>query len=108
MGRSHSSAVEDWRKHLSEKEDAMPPRSKAQARAMFAAASGNSTIGIPKKVGQEFTGDLEPGSVKKLPQRLKAKKPKRSHRNGQISERAASRSKNYGGKDDMNIPGSTA
>lgn len=47
---------------------------------------------------------------KKLPARVK---PKRSHRNGQISERAAARmkspkSKNYGGKDDMNIPGATA
>ena len=86
----------------------MPPRSKAQARAMFAAASGKSTLGIPKKVGQEFTGDLQPGSVKKLPP--KVKRPRKS---GQISDRAAARmksppSKAYGGKDDMNIPGSTA
>jgi hypothetical protein len=90
----------------------MPPRSQAQARAMFAAKSGNSTIGIPKSVGEEFTEDLKPGSVKALPKR---KKPKRSRRNGQISDRAASRSKTYGGKDPssasgqaMNIPGSTA
>ena len=86
----------------------MPPRSKAQAKAMFAAASGNSTIGIPKKVGAEFTGDLQPGSVKKLPQKVK-----RPHKNGQVSERAAARmkspkSKDYGGKDGMNIPGATA
>jgi hypothetical protein len=40
---------------------------------------------------------------KKLPKRVK-----RPHRNGQISERAAAKSKNYGGKDDMNIPGATA
>jgi hypothetical protein len=32
----------------------MPTVSGKQQRAMFAAASGNSTIGIPKKVGQEF------------------------------------------------------
>jgi len=52
----------------------------------------------------------EASKGKKLPKHVK---PKRSHRNGQISERAASRmkspaSKNYGGKDDMNIPGATA
>jgi|ERR1039458_213013 hypothetical protein len=33
-----------------------PPVSEAQRRAMFAAASGNSTLGIPKKVGEEFVG----------------------------------------------------
>jgi len=97
----------------------MPPRSQAQARAMFAAASGNSTIGIPKKVGAEFTEDLKPGSVKDLPKRAKPKKT-RSHKNGQISERAEERRERkaigrprpstpqYGGKDDMNIPGATA
>lgn len=32
----------------------MPIQSKAQQRAMHAAASGHSTLGIPKKVGKEF------------------------------------------------------
>ena len=32
----------------------MPPVSQAQRKAMFAAASGKSTLGIPKKVGREF------------------------------------------------------
>lgn len=34
----------------------MPPVSEKQRRAMFAAAEGNSTLGIPKKVGEEFVG----------------------------------------------------
>lgn len=86
----------------------MPPRSQAQARAMYAAASGNSTIGIPKKVGAEFTADVQPGQIKALPKRAKAKKS-RSHKNGQVSERAEERrERKYGGKDDMNIPGATA
>lgn len=33
-----------------------PPVSEAQRRAMFAAAAGHSTLGIPKKVGEEFVG----------------------------------------------------
>lgn len=33
----------------------MPPVSQAQRGAMYAAASGKSTIGIPQSVGQEFT-----------------------------------------------------
>ena len=32
----------------------MPSKTKKQARAMRAAAAGKSTLGIPKKVGQEF------------------------------------------------------
>ena len=32
----------------------MPYESKAQKGAMFAAAAGKSTFGIPKKVGKEF------------------------------------------------------
>ena len=32
----------------------MPSVSRAQQKAMFAAASGHSTLGIPKKVGVEF------------------------------------------------------
>ena len=32
----------------------MPIESKAQQRAMYAAAQGKSTLGIPKKVAKEF------------------------------------------------------
>lgn len=32
----------------------MPYKSKAQQGAMYAAAAGKSTLGIPKKVGKEF------------------------------------------------------
>lgn len=49
----------------------MPPVSEKQRRAMFAAASGNSTIGIPKKVGQEFAA-ADPGG--KLPKKAPKKK----------------------------------
>lgn len=35
-----------------------PPVSEPQRRAMFAAAAGNSTLGIPKEVGEEFVGKL--------------------------------------------------
>lgn len=33
-----------------------PPVSERQRAAMFAAASGRSTLGIPKRVGEEFVG----------------------------------------------------
>lgn len=46
----------------------MPPVSQAQRRAMGAAASGKSTLGIPKKVGREFIA-ADPGG--KLPARKK-------------------------------------
>jgi hypothetical protein len=42
----------------------MPPVSQAQRGAMWAAASGKSTIGIPEKVGKEFA-EADPGG--KLP-----------------------------------------
>lgn len=51
----------------------MPMRSQAQRRAMYAAAEGKSTLGIPKSVGKEFAAADEPG---KLPE--KAKKKSRS------------------------------
>ncbi len=41
-----------------------PPVSEAQRKAMFAAKAGNSTLGIPKKVGEEFA-KADPGG--KLP-----------------------------------------
>ena len=47
----------------------MPPRSEAQRRAMEAAAHGHSTLGIPKKVGKEFS-NADPGG--KLPEKKKS------------------------------------
>jgi hypothetical protein len=45
----------------------MPPRSEQQRKAMYAAASGNSTLDIPKKVGREFV-EADPGG--KLPKKV--------------------------------------
>jgi hypothetical protein len=53
----------------------MPIVSEAQRRAMYAAASGNSTIGIPKSVGKDFVA-AGPAS-KTLPERKKSNKQKR-------------------------------
>ena len=38
-------------------------RSEAQRKAMYAAASGHSTVGIPKKVAEEFVGADKPGKL---------------------------------------------
>lgn len=46
----------------------MPAKSKAQYRAMQAAAHGHSTLGIPAKVGKEFANASSAPS--KLPERL--------------------------------------
>jgi hypothetical protein len=46
----------------------MPSVSEAQRKAMAAAASGNSTIGIPKAVGKEFIAADKGG---KLPKKAK-------------------------------------
>jgi hypothetical protein len=49
------------------------PKSQAQRGAMYAAAQGKSTLGIPKKVGKEFVrGDKEG----KLPRRSPASRRK--------------------------------
>lgn len=61
----------------------MPPRSEAQRKAMFAAASGNSTLGIPKSVGKEFA-DADPGG--KLPAR-KSDEEKMKSRYGKSKKR---------------------
>jgi len=52
----------------------MPMKSKAQNRAMHAAAEGRSNLGIPKKVGKEFTKAQHGKSVKNLPERKRSKK----------------------------------
>ena len=49
----------------------MPAVSEAQRRAMYAAAEGKSTLGIPKAVGKEFA-DADPGG--KLPEKKKTKR----------------------------------
>lgn len=48
----------------------MPAVSEAQRRAMHAAASGRSTLGISRKVGREFVAADKGG---KLPKRKKSK-----------------------------------
>ena len=48
----------------------MPSVSEAQRKAMFAAAAGKSTLGIPKSVGKEFA-EADKGG--KLPKRKKSK-----------------------------------
>jgi hypothetical protein len=51
----------------------MPPVSQQQRKAMFAAAAGKSTLGIPKKVGAEFVAADKGG---KLPPKAKKGKGK--------------------------------
>lgn len=50
----------------------MPAVSKAQARLMFAAASGKTKTKVPRAVAQEFVAATK--SVKNLPERKKRKK----------------------------------
>ena len=57
----------------------MPPRSEAQRRAMGAAMSGRSTLGIPKKVGKEF---IEADRGGKLPRRVKRARAPRAVKKG--------------------------
>ena len=47
----------------------MPSVSRQQQKAMFAAASGKSNIGIPKKVGEDFAAADIARGPKKLPMR---------------------------------------
>lgn len=56
----------------------MPIKSQAQRGAMYAAAKGKSTLGIPKSVGAEFvksdTGGKLPKRATKLPPKRKGNK----------------------------------
>jgi hypothetical protein len=52
----------------------MPIESDAQRRAMYAAAAGKSTLGIPQSVGKDFVA-AGPAS-KNLPERKAPKKNK--------------------------------
>ncbi len=54
----------------------MPSVSRAQQKAMFAAKSGKSTIGIPKQVGAEFAAADEVRGPTKLPAKAPSPKPK--------------------------------
>jgi hypothetical protein len=72
----------------------MPIVSKAQQRAMYAAASGNSNVGIPQSVGQDFvSAGPAGGSFAKLPQKKKPMGPKmkRAVDSGRISQEALSK-----------------
>lgn len=51
----------------------MPPKSEAQRRAMHAAKSGKSTLGIPKSVGAEFVKADKGGKLPKRQRRNYAK-----------------------------------
>lgn len=57
----------------------MPPISEKQRRAMRAAASGHSTLGIPKSVGQDFSS-ADPGG--RLPERKEGLKTKLNRQKG--------------------------
>jgi hypothetical protein len=66
------------------------PVSKAQNAAMHAAAAGKSTMGIPKKVGQEYAKGAHGKSMKNLPKHVQ-KKASKAIKRGLISEKAAKR-----------------
>ena len=51
----------------------MPARSKQQLKAMYAAAAGKSTLGIPKSVGADFVAATP--SAKGLPEKAPKSKP---------------------------------
>ena len=76
----------------------MPPVSKQQAKAMFAASSGHSTLGIPPSVGKDFTQDLTPGSVSALPQRAKGPSSSLEAATGMPSGKKTHRGKRSRGK----------
>lgn len=54
----------------------MPSVSKAQNRAMHAAAEGKSNIGIPEEVGEDFVKADEGKKVGKLPDKITPAKRK--------------------------------
>lgn len=73
----------------------MPILSKAQQGAMYAAAAGNSTLGIPKSVGADFVAaGPAGGSYAKLPEKAVQKKKtpgrkmSKAYAEGRISDRA--------------------
>lgn len=51
----------------------MPMKSKAQNKAMHAAAAGKSKVGIPKSVDKKFVSDSHGQKVRNLPARKRKK-----------------------------------
>jgi hypothetical protein len=66
----------------------MPVVSQAQNAAMHAAAEGDSTLGIPKKVGKEFVKASHGTKVKRLLKHVR-RQAKSMRNRGMISEKAA-------------------
>jgi len=64
----------------------MPAVSQAQNAAMHAAAEGRSTLGIPKKVGQEFVKATRGKKVSKLPKHVR-RAAHTARKRGLISEK---------------------
>lgn len=60
----------------------MPPVSEKQRKAMYAAAEGKSNIGIPKKVGKEFTKADPGGKLPKQAPKAKGQVDRSSHFKG--------------------------
>lgn len=55
----------------------MPIKSKAQQRAMYAAASGKGKSDIPKDVAEEYIEATPKSAYKKLPRRAAMKRKKK-------------------------------
>jgi hypothetical protein len=55
----------------------MPIKSKAQQKAMYAAASGKGSSGIPKKVAKEFIASTPKGAYAKMPEQTRKAAMKR-------------------------------
>jgi hypothetical protein len=51
----------------------MPIKSRSQARAMYAAASGKSQTGIPKKVAKEYIEATPKSAYGKMPEQAPRK-----------------------------------
>ena len=61
----------------------MPFKSQAQRKAMYAAASGNSNVGIPQDAAKSFIAHSQGEDMSGLPQRVGApakSKPKKKRR----------------------------
>ncbi len=89
----------------------MPIRSQAQRGAMYSAAAGKSTLGIPKSVGAEFVASDKPGklpaTVSKAPRGRKDSGPKGRikalHKQGAISSKAMDKFQ-QGGRPEVGKP----
>lgn len=102
----NNKAVVYRRRPQRERPPDMPVVSKAQNAAMHSAAEGKSTLGISASVGQEFTADQAPGSVKRLPARVH--KLNKMAKRGVISPKQhAKMSDKYGGEDQQPINASS-